>query len=125
MVLSRRFFLQSSLFGDEIQVDAWAKSNQGGVAAQRAEALLHQMHNLYQTTGQENLRPTTGIFNAGRTTLGFFLEHITHFSRADSTFAILKYLVDSYQCMGSIERKDCSNPSRANFAMDGQIAPNS
>lgn len=72
IVISRRCVKQSSLFGDEIQVDAWAKSNQGGVAAQRAEALLHQMHSLYQATGQENLRPTTGIFNAGRTTLGLF-----------------------------------------------------
>lgn len=45
-------------------VDAWAKSGEGGNAAQRAEAILHHMHQLYQKTGQENLRPTTGIFNA-------------------------------------------------------------
>jgi hypothetical protein len=47
-----------------LSVDAWAKSGEGGSAAQRAEAILHNMHQLYQTTGQENLRPTTGIFNA-------------------------------------------------------------
>ena len=45
-------------------VDAWAKSGEGVSAAQRAEAILQHMHQLYETTGQENLRPTTGIFNA-------------------------------------------------------------
>jgi hypothetical protein len=47
-----------------VSVDAWAKSGEGVSAAQRAEAILQHMHQLYQTTGQENLRPTTGIFNA-------------------------------------------------------------
>ena len=45
-------------------VDAWARSGEGGPAAQRAEALLQQMNQLYQTGGDENLCPTTGIFNA-------------------------------------------------------------
>ena len=45
-------------------MDAWAKSGEGGSAAQRAEAILHHMHQLYQSTGQESLKPTTGIFNA-------------------------------------------------------------
>jgi hypothetical protein len=45
-------------------VDAWAKSGEGVSAAQRAEAILQEMNRIYQTTGQENLRPTTGIFNA-------------------------------------------------------------
>lgn len=45
-------------------VDAWAKSGEGVSAAQRAEAILQSMHTLYQKTGRENLRPTTGIFNA-------------------------------------------------------------
>jgi hypothetical protein len=45
-------------------VDAWAKSGEGVSAAQRAEAILQHMHKRYQTTGQNNLRPTTGIFNA-------------------------------------------------------------
>ena len=45
-------------------VDAWAKSGGGRQAAERAEEILSHMHNLYQTTKQENLRPTTGIFNA-------------------------------------------------------------
>jgi hypothetical protein len=45
-------------------VDAWAKSGEGVSAAQRAEAILQRMHGLYQKTGKEHLRPTTGIFNA-------------------------------------------------------------
>jgi hypothetical protein len=45
-------------------VDAWAKSGEGVSAAQRAEAILQHMHHQYQVTGLENLRPTTGIFNA-------------------------------------------------------------
>lgn len=45
-------------------VDAWAKSGEGVSAAQRAEEILQEMHRIYQTSGQENLRPTTGIFNA-------------------------------------------------------------
>jgi hypothetical protein len=45
-------------------VDAWAKSGQGLVAAQRAESILQHMHQQYQTTGLETLKPTTGIFNA-------------------------------------------------------------
>jgi len=45
-------------------VDAWARSGEGGAAAQRAETLLQQMNELYQKSGDENLRPTTGIFNA-------------------------------------------------------------
>lgn len=53
-----------TLFLLPLAVDAWAKSGEGGNAAQRAEAILHQMHQIYQKTGQENLRPTTGIFNA-------------------------------------------------------------
>ena len=44
--------------------DAYAKSNGGRKAAERAEEILGHMHNLYQRTKQENLRPTTGIFNA-------------------------------------------------------------
>ena len=47
-----------------ILVDAWAKSGEGVSAAQRAEAILQNMHDLYQRTGKEHLRPTTGIFNA-------------------------------------------------------------
>ena len=47
-----------------IAVDAWAKSNQGLVAAQRAESILQHMHQQYQSTGLETLKPTTGIFNA-------------------------------------------------------------
>lgn len=45
-------------------VDAWARSGEGGTAAQRAESLLQQMNELYQQSRDENLRPTTGIFNA-------------------------------------------------------------
>jgi hypothetical protein len=45
-------------------VDAWAKSGEGVTAAQRAEEILQQMNEIYQTTGQDSLRPTTGIFNA-------------------------------------------------------------
>lgn len=45
-------------------VDAWAKSGEGVSAAQRAEEILQEMNRIYQQTGQENLRPTTGIFNA-------------------------------------------------------------
>ena len=47
-----------------IIVDAWAKSGEGVSAAQRAEAILQHMHQLYESSGQESLRPTTGIFNA-------------------------------------------------------------
>eukprot|EP00529_Nitzschia_sp_RCC80_P006684 CAMPEP_0113488838 /NCGR_PEP_ID=MMETSP0014_2-20120614/26223_1 /TAXON_ID=2857 /ORGANISM="Nitzschia sp." /LENGTH=1510 /DNA_ID=CAMNT_0000382563 /DNA_START=209 /DNA_END=4741 /DNA_ORIENTATION=+ /assembly_acc=CAM_ASM_000159 len=45
-------------------VDAWAKSNEGVSAAQRAEAILQYMHEQFQKTGLDSLRPTTGIFNA-------------------------------------------------------------
>ncbi|KAG7351249.1 PPR: pentatricopeptide repeat domain containing protein [Nitzschia inconspicua] len=45
-------------------VDAWAKSGEGVSAAQRAEAILQHMNQQYQATGLENLKPTTGIFNA-------------------------------------------------------------
>ena len=45
-------------------VDAWAKSSEGGKAAQRAEATLQHMYELYRSGRYENLRPTTGIFNA-------------------------------------------------------------
>lgn len=45
-------------------VDAWAKSGEGVIAAQRAEAILQSMYDLYQKTGKDSLRPTTGIFNA-------------------------------------------------------------
>jgi hypothetical protein len=45
-------------------VDAWARSGKGGVAAQRAEALLQQMYKMYQQGGNPSLKPTTGIFNA-------------------------------------------------------------
>jgi hypothetical protein len=45
-------------------VDAWAKSGEGGMAAQNAESILQRMHALYQKTGYDHLRPTTGIFNA-------------------------------------------------------------
>lgn len=47
-------------------VDAWAKSGDGGKAAQYAEAILQQMHQLYQSNPKkyESLKPTTGIFNA-------------------------------------------------------------
>ena len=44
--------------------DAWAKSGEGGRAAQRAEAILQHMNSLYQSGAHEGLRPTTGIFNA-------------------------------------------------------------
>lgn len=45
-------------------VDAWAKSGEKG-AAMRAEAILHSLNTFYQQSGHdENLRPTTGIFNA-------------------------------------------------------------
>lgn len=56
------FAIVSHIF--KLQVDAWAKSGEGVIAAQRAEAILQNMHDLYQSTGKENLRPTTGIFNA-------------------------------------------------------------
>jgi hypothetical protein len=49
---------------DSIVVDAWAKSGEGVSAAQRAEAILQHMHQQYQTTRSEHLKPTTGIFNA-------------------------------------------------------------
>jgi len=45
-------------------IDAWAKSGEGEKAAQRAEAILHHMHKLYQSGQHSNLKPTTGIFNA-------------------------------------------------------------
>jgi hypothetical protein len=45
-------------------VDAWAKSGEGVSAAQRAEAILQHMHEQYQSTRNEHLKPTTGIFNA-------------------------------------------------------------
>jgi hypothetical protein len=45
-------------------VDAWAKSGEGGTASTRAEAILQHMNQLYQTGGHDNLKPTTGIFNA-------------------------------------------------------------
>jgi Pentatricopeptide repeat domain len=45
-------------------VDAWARSGQGGAAAQRAEALLTHMHELYSSGQHEELRPTNAIFNA-------------------------------------------------------------
>ena len=45
-------------------VDAWARSGKGGAAAQRAEALLQQMYDLYKSGGNDALKPTTGIFNA-------------------------------------------------------------
>lgn len=45
-------------------VDAWARSGKGGAAAQRAEALLQQMYNMYKKGGNPSLKPTTGIFNA-------------------------------------------------------------
>ncbi|GAX24782.1 hypothetical protein FisN_18Lh140 [Fistulifera solaris] len=46
-------------------VDAWARSGQGAVAAQNAEALLQRMYNEYQSSGKpEALRPTNAIFNA-------------------------------------------------------------
>ena len=45
-------------------VDAWAKSSEGAKAAQRAEAILQHMHELYQSGRHDNLQPTTGIFNA-------------------------------------------------------------
>jgi hypothetical protein len=45
-------------------VDAWARSGEGGAAAQRAEALLQHMHQLYQSGGHKELRPTNAIFNA-------------------------------------------------------------
>ena len=45
-------------------VDAWARSGEGGAAAQRAEALLQHMHELYQAGGHNELRPTNDIFNA-------------------------------------------------------------
>merc|ERR1712194_732117 len=44
-------------------VDAWAKSGEKG-AAVRAESLLQHMYNIYQKDKIENLKPTTGIFNA-------------------------------------------------------------
>ena len=46
------------------QVDAWAKSGEGGAAATRAEAILQHMNSMYQKVGHDGLRPTTGIFNA-------------------------------------------------------------
>lgn len=39
-------------------VDAWARSGEGAVAAQRAEALLQRMNELYQSGGHDQLRPT-------------------------------------------------------------------
>jgi hypothetical protein len=44
-------------------VDAWARSGEGADAARRAEALLQQMYELYQSGKHESLRPTTAIFN--------------------------------------------------------------
>jgi hypothetical protein len=46
------------LFYRDDTVDAWARSGEGGAAAQRAEALLQQMHELYQSGGHDSLRPT-------------------------------------------------------------------
>jgi hypothetical protein len=54
--------LSSSPF--HFSVDAWAKSGEGGAAATRAEAILQHMNNMFQKSGHESLRPTTGIFNA-------------------------------------------------------------
>ena len=47
-------------------VDAWAKSGEGGTAAQRAEEILQNMYQTYQTNPAkyELMQPTTGIFNA-------------------------------------------------------------
>ena len=45
-------------------VDAWAKSGEGEKAAQRAEAILQHMYNVYQSGIFDSLKPTTGIFNA-------------------------------------------------------------
>ncbi|GKY94967.1 hypothetical protein MPSEU_000461300 [Mayamaea pseudoterrestris] len=45
-------------------IDAWARSGEGGAAAQRAEALLQQCHELYQSGQHDSLRPSTGMFNA-------------------------------------------------------------
>lgn len=45
-------------------MDAWAGSGEGGAAAQRAEALLQEMYNLYRSGGHDSLRPSTGVFNA-------------------------------------------------------------
>ena len=45
-------------------VDAYAKSNEGSKAAQRAEELLQRMHEMHRSGRYENLKPTTGIFNA-------------------------------------------------------------
>jgi len=42
-------------------VDAWARSGEGGAAAQRAEALLQRMNELHQSGGHEALRPTVSI----------------------------------------------------------------
>lgn len=39
-------------------------SGEGGAAAQRAEALLQEMYQLYQSGRYDSLRPTTGVFNA-------------------------------------------------------------
>jgi len=47
-----------------IAIDAWAKSKGGGMAARRAESILHHMFKLYKTEMYPKLKPTTGIFNA-------------------------------------------------------------
>lgn len=44
-----------------IAIDAWAKSKQGVKAAQRAEEILQYMDEMYKSTKNENLRPTTGM----------------------------------------------------------------
>jgi hypothetical protein len=73
-------------------VDAWAKSGEGGSAAQRAEAILQHMHKLYQKTAEESLRPTTGIFNAGMpniTTVCELLFVLMLFSSHDKYFLVI------------------------------------
>jgi hypothetical protein len=51
-------FVRVLLVFNDNTVDAWARSGEGGAAAQRAEALLQQMHELYQSGGHDSLRPT-------------------------------------------------------------------
>lgn len=58
------FFWLFLTFCSTVAVDAWAKSGEGGNAARKAESILQNMNSLYQKTGYEHLRPTTGIFNA-------------------------------------------------------------
>ena len=64
LCLKRSLYIANDSSSATSLVDAWAKSGEGGTAAQKAESILQSMHALYLKTGHDFLRPTTGIFNA-------------------------------------------------------------